>query len=418
LEGLRPTGDLVRVLVVHPRDPAAPTIGGIQTFLHDFVKYAPPDFEISVAGLTRDPAARPVGRWTHLELSGRPVNFLALAASGGMTRRPAAALRTMLALARLLRALTVSGRILQLHRPYRSFLVRMHRGPTVQLVHLDIRDWPGPSGWPKLQSLYRQFSDAALERMDRVFVVNEPGAELLRTAHPKVAERIEFLPVWYDDEVFRPVDTPRRHELRTDLAVRLGLDPSAAETDSFVLLAVRLTEIKKPVLAVEAVARLIETTRPNTHLVVAGEGELRGAVEARAAELGISERVHLLGDRPRDEVARLMQASDVLLLTARSEGGGPRVVLEALACGLPVVSTTVVEVRRTVSSGRNGWLVDEATPGALAEGLEWALRQARDQLAQAAIDAAKPFTARRILAHLYDTYRELAAKPGRAETGG
>lgn len=292
----------------------------------------------------------------------------------------------------------------------------MHRGPAVQLVHLDIRDWPGPSGWPKLQSLYREFSDAALERMERVFVVNEPGAAMLRAAHPQIAERIEFLPVWYDDEVFQPVDTPRRQELRTALAARLGLDPSAAETDSFILLAVRLTEIKKPLLAVEAVATLIQTKRPTARLIVAGAGELREDVDKRAAELGIADRVHLLGDRPRGEVAQLMQASDSLLLTARSEGGGPRVVLEALACGLPVVSTSVVEVRRTVSSGRNGWLVDEATPDALAEGLEWALIQPREKVARAAIEAAKPFTARQILAHVYDTYRILAA--GSSPSGG
>jgi len=104
-----------------------------------------------------------------------------------------------------------------------------------------------------------------------------------------------------------------------------------------------------------------------------------------------------------------MQASDALLLTARSEGGGPRVVLEALACGLPVVSTTVVEVKRTVTSGVNGWLVDELSADALADGLVWAMSQPRAAIASAAVEAVRPFTAERMLAGVFETYRALAA---------
>src|SRR4051812_35889865 len=99
--------DQVRVLIVHPRDPAAPTIGGIQTFLNDFIKYAPADFEISFAGTTRDRAARPIGRWLDLELHGRRIRFLAVGPSGGVSRSPAAFLRSVQGLARLWRAMHV-----------------------------------------------------------------------------------------------------------------------------------------------------------------------------------------------------------------------------------------------------------------------------------------------------------------------
>src|SRR3954454_22102604 len=75
--------DRIRVLVVHPRDPAAPTIGGIQTFLGDFIKYAPDDFEIYFAGVTRDAKERPVGKWLPLEVSGRRIRFLPIGTSDG-----------------------------------------------------------------------------------------------------------------------------------------------------------------------------------------------------------------------------------------------------------------------------------------------------------------------------------------------
>jgi glycosyltransferase involved in cell wall biosynthesis len=301
----------------------------------------------------------------------------------------------------------VRDQILQVHRPYRRFVLDRHRGPTVQFIHLDIREWPGPGGWPKLRALYREFSDSTPERMDRIFIVNEPGAVLLKNEHPGIAERVEFVPVWYDAALFHPVTDDERISLRRDICGRLGIDAKAAEMDRFVLLAVRLTEIKKPLLAIEAMAALASKARSNARLIVAGAGELLDEARARTAELGIVECVHFLGDRPREEIAQLMQASDALLLTARSEGGGPRVVVEALACGLPVVSTMVVEVRRTVTTGKNGWLVDDPTPQALAGGLDWVLGQQRESLAREAVAAAAPFTAERILGGLYETYRDL-----------
>jgi glycosyltransferase involved in cell wall biosynthesis len=395
------------VLIVHPRDPAAPTLGGIQTFLGDFIKYSPPDFDLSIVGLTADPAVRPVGKWLPLTVRGRTVSFLPLGTTKGIPRAPRPAVRTASALVRLWSAVREDGRIMQLHRPYRAALVARHHGPSVQFIHLDVRDWPGPAGWPKLQSLYRQFSDGTLERMARVFVVNEPGAKLLRAEHPKIADRVEFLPVWYDEDVFHPVDDEARRALRAELVARLELDPAAIDTDRFVLVAMRLTEIKKPLKAIETLAALTGRSGQTVRMVVAGSGELLDASRKRAAELRVSDRVHFMGDVAREEVARLMQALDVLLLTSRSEGGGPRVVLEALACGMPVVSTSVVEIRRTVTSGVNGWLVDEAGAQQMAEGVEWVLAQPREVLAPAAMAAAEPFTARRILAGLYETYREL-----------
>jgi len=73
-----------------------------------------------------------------------------------------------------------------------------------------------------------------------------------------------------------------------------------------------------------------------------------------------------------------------------------------------VVSTIAGEVRRSVTSGVNGWLAEERTPEALAEGLRWTLAQPRDAMSDAAATAARPFVARTVLQQLYDAYRELA----------
>ncbi len=409
----------VRVLVVHPRDPASPTVGGIQTFLRDFLKYAPDDFEITVAGTTRDRGARPIGRSQEVSIEGRTITILPLAPSGGLPRDPIGLLAVAVAQVRLRALMLRGGTILQVHRPYRAVFLTGHRGPRVQFVHVDIREWPGPSAWSLLPQLYRQFSSRALRAMARIFVVNEPGVDILRREYSDIADRIEFLPVWYDPAVFGGAAHHTRPRLRAELLAELtdatvGANDQADE--QLVLFAARLDPIKDPDLALDAFEALVANGQaPRARLVVAGSGELRSRLEGHAAALGLEKRVHFLGDIARPRLADVMRASDVLLLTSHAEGGGPRVVLEALACGLPVVAPPVGEVRRTVEHLANGWLFEERDPAAVARGLRWALDQPRDGIADAAVRAAAPYAVERVLTRVYAAYRHLA---GAAEPGG
>lgn len=277
----------------------------------------------------------------------------------------------------------------------------------MQIIHLDLTAWPGPSGWRRMSWIYREFA-SGLDRIDRVFIANEAGAAALARANPSASERIEFLPGWYDDQLFRPLPGPARGDARRRIAGRLGL-PEFLPDDRLVLFVGRLDPIKDPELAVDAFAELMSDAPAPARLIVCGDGELRRAVEARAAARGVAGRTHLVGDMPREGVAELMAAADVLLVTSIAEGGGPRVVLEALGSGLPVVSTIVGEVKRAVTSGRTGWLVEDRDPRTLAAALGWALSQPRDEVAAAAVEAAAPFVASAVLSRLYAVYRALAS---------
>jgi glycosyltransferase involved in cell wall biosynthesis len=192
------------------------------------------------------------------------------------------------------------------------------------------------------------------------------------------------------------------------MAARLGL---AAESsgDRWVLFVGRLHPVKDPGLALETFAELLRTTARAARLIVCGGGAERAALERLAADLGIADRTHFLGDQPRAVVAELMSAADVLIVTSKAEGGGPRVVLEALGSGLPVVSTVVGEVRRSITTGLSGWLVESRRPDDLAEGLRWALDQPRDAVQAQALEASRPFEVSAVLGRLYEIYRELAS---------
>ena len=85
-----------------------------------------------------------------------------------------------------------------------------------------------------------------------------------------------------------------------------------------------------------------------------------------------SPTVFLLGARPHEEIPFWMNACDTLCLPSLSEGL-PNVVLEAMACGLPVIASRVGGVPEVVSDGVNGFLVPPSNPEALADALQRAL---------------------------------------------
>ena len=73
----------VPVLTVLPADPEQLAIGGIASFVRGFVKFAPPDFDLAFLGVSD---TRPVGRWSTMELEGRPVRLLPVTRGGGPSR--------------------------------------------------------------------------------------------------------------------------------------------------------------------------------------------------------------------------------------------------------------------------------------------------------------------------------------------
>ena len=107
----------------------------------------------------------------------------------------------------------------------------------------------------------------------------------------------------------------------------------------------------------------VRQTHPDIHLGLLGDGPLRQKIEARIAELNLTEHVTIIPavDGPED-VAQLYHQSKMLVCASTSEGG-PRVTVEAMACGTPVISTPVGIMRDLMASGKNflvfNWGADE-----------------------------------------------------------
>jgi glycosyltransferase involved in cell wall biosynthesis len=94
---------------------------------------------------------------------------------------------------------------------------------------------------------------------------------------------------------------------------------------------------------------------PAARLLIVGDGPCREAITATVDQLGLADHVRLLGTR--DDVPELLAAADVLVLTSDMEAS-PVSILEAMACGKPVVATQVGSVAASVHDGQTGFLAE------------------------------------------------------------
>lgn len=132
----------------------------------------------------------------------------------------------------------------------------------------------------------------------------------------------------------------------------------------------RLMEKKGVEYGLRAVA---EVSRRNSSIVytVVGDGPLRPNLERLASQLGISDRVRFLGNRPQDEVAEVLRSASIFLAPSVTSADGdqegiPVVLMEAMSSGLPVVATEHSGIPELVEDGISGFLAPERDVQALA----------------------------------------------------
>jgi glycosyltransferase involved in cell wall biosynthesis len=140
-------------------------------------------------------------------------------------------------------------------------------------------------------------------------------------------------------------ETPRR---------RLLADWGIAEGETVVGMVACFKPQKAPVDFIEVAARVLRGA-PGVRFVMAGDGELRGAVEARIRELGLGDRITLLGWLREDGMPEFYRNLDIVVLTSLWEGL-PCVFSEAMAAELPIVATHVDGAREAVIDGESGFL--------------------------------------------------------------
>jgi glycosyltransferase involved in cell wall biosynthesis len=228
-----------------------------------------------------------------------------------------------------------------------------------RLIHgirgLHLGDWENASSTKtQLAVLVERAWSGAIAQ----YVTNSPGAVAFLTDRGLPARKFAVIPNGLDVAYWSPGSLTR--------------DPAA-------LIAVaNFRAVKRLPLLIDAMAALRDSGRHFTMTLV-GDGPLRPNLEHRVERLGLGGLVRLAGQLPRDEVRRLQQTARAAVITSAWEGM-PVSVLEAMACGCPVVGTDVPGIRDLVTHERTGLLVPaepEAIAAACARLLDAAPRAAR-----------------------------------------
>lgn len=192
-----------------------------------------------------------------------------------------------------------------------------------------------------------------VSQADQVLGVSE---DLCRTAQRLGAARVRLLELGIDGSIFKAGNQAAERK-------SLGVSSEA----KLVLYAGRLVPLKGLPRLVDALAILQKREPGRWRLALAGHGSEEGNLRAQIDALGLRDSTVFLGSLGPADVARWMNAADVLCLPSETEGR-PNAILEALSCGCPVVATPVGGIPEIVRPGC-GILVSQEGPGALADAL-------------------------------------------------
>lgn len=231
----------------------------------------------------------------------------------------------------------------QLPLIYATAAGRLHRVPVCHTLHGAMFD-QGRRAW--LRHMAAKLADAHV-------AVSQPTADFMLKHNEVPSSKLHVVLNGIDLSRFRP-DSVARRRIRTELGIPQNAWVAGAVG--------RLSQVKNHALLLRAAAAA-EVLSDNGRLLLVGDGPEAASLRALAEELGISDRVVFAGER--HDVPELLSASDVFVLSSTSEGL-PLSMVEAMATGLPVVSTAVGGIPALIADGETGFLVPSDDVGTLA----------------------------------------------------
>lgn len=391
-----------QICLIHPFDPRGEKVGGLETYIRDFITFHPADTDLLFIGIDSIGDLSP-GEIHKLTFRGRTFDFLPiLHYSDGQAREAARTIRTSLTGQFFMALLKNFGVIakeirsrqcsIDLRRVEFSWLPAILRLPFVQMLHGE--------GAPKLQmdSLLRKYSFVhnagerfAVATSTKFLCVNPFITERLQKTYPRQKEKIDTLWTWVNTEIFKPKPLP-------------------AITAPFrIVFAGRLDEFKDPPLMFRTIARLQQKMPDGVEFHYIGTSDPHRFPEFAAIE-AITIR-H--GFKDAAGMSATLASAHAGILTSEFEGM-PRFVLETLAVGRPVVAVHLPQLEAVIRDGESGYLVPRTDSREdLVEQLAQRFVDVRDAIDDGDLDASqiagsiRTFTPGTQLARVFRYHQEI-----------
>ena len=393
---------MVRVSIIYPTDPRGAKVGGVETFLKGFIKFAPEDFDISFIGLRSISDDFCSAQQADLRINNKTVHFTSVLTEKDENKKTFIPLSLRFTLALALKNNVGANSVLLFNR-IEPMVLFLNSKPKISVIHNDILNQiKGKSEviWKHLPWLYFKLERLIFKNTDHIYTVSKNSLDFYARAY-KQKTKFSFLPSWVDTDIFKPVGE-LKEKIRKRLSAALNYPLSGKKVILFVG---RLQGIKAPFRAIDTFKKYFSDNK-NSILIMVGEGNLKEELQRYVNKTEIGSNVIFPGNVSQDNLACFYQACDCLLLTSDSEAM-PCCVLEALGCGAPVVTTNVGEVHRVVKPGFSGEIANSFSPEAIAQALKKVLDNSemynRNNCAQSIIEYAPE----KVLAPFYEKIRQL-----------
>jgi glycosyltransferase involved in cell wall biosynthesis len=254
--------------------------------------------------------------------------------------------------------------------PLAALVARYQRAPLLQIVH-------GVEAWPRGSGIRR----IAVRRVDFVVSVSEFTQQRFLAWSGLPESRGQVVPNCIDATLYGV--GPKR----PDLVERYGIE---GRTVLLTLGRLSAAERYKGIDEVLEVIPTLVASIPSLSYLIAGEGDDRPRLEAKALSLGIADRVVFTGYVSEHEKADHYRLADAFVMPGRGEGFGI-VYLEALACGVPVVASAADASHEVVAGEAAGFIAHPDRPAQIAEAIRLAVarteRTTPPRLAEFSVDA-------------------------------
>lgn len=389
-----------QICLVHPFDPRGRKVGGLETYIRDFITFHPSDVDLLFIGIDSQGDLE-LGRIHDITFRGRRFEFLPILRYSDAQAREAARtirgsltgqffmalLRHFPTIAPILRARRCS---IDLRRVEFAWLPTILRLPFIQMLHGE--------GAPRqemdsLLGKYRFIHNTgerfAMATSEKFLCVNPFITERMKSTYPSRRHKIDTLWTWVNTDFFQPQQPQPGEALRVVFSGRL---------DGF----------KVPSLMFRIVARLRQLLDGKVEFHYVGTSD-----PERFPEYGLIRDVTIRhGFSDAAGMARILAGADAGILTSRFEGM-PRFVLETLAVGRPVVAVHLPQLESVIRDGESGFLVPRVDDEDMVEPLARRLIEARDavrdgRMAPVSIASAiSEFTHHAQLSRVYRYHREI-----------
>lgn len=390
------------VALIHPFDPRGSKVGGVETFVRDYITYHPKDMNLLLIGVDGF-SDLPIGVVHKIEYRGRELSFLPVMrvpeeetnqyASGlfhALTLRFFfSVLRYYFSVKKELRRGQYS---IDLRRMEISPLAWIFKRPLLQMLHDGMtKDKPMSSLLRKFWWV-KEFSERfSVGYASRFYCVNDELTERLKRAYPKHRSKLGTLPTWANPNIFVPTPFPKSEQ-----EIHIGFTG-------------RMDTFKRPDLMFRLVA-ILRSKHPSVRFHYVGDGDVEQFKEFDE----IRDIAILHGKVRAEELAEIVSTLHMGILTSDFEGM-PRSVMEFLASGRPVVSLHLPQLEAVIHEGQSGYLVqrDSTMLNAMADRVidMYASIEAGRVTPQEVAASVADYHPQRLLGQLYSDHRRMQGLP-------